>query len=145
MKLLSKAHILIALLTVPVFAHGDAPHDHGALQKAVPITDERPSVAGKSFDVVLEVCEEDKAYLQVADAESNQPVSEAQIDVSVSGDVTSTLKAEATTTPGIYRLPLVVKTGNKVIAAIKVTTPEASETLTLTIPYWPKSAGKCAY
>jgi hypothetical protein len=146
MNILYKAHTAIFLLAVPVLAHGDDPsHQHGSPQKAAPVTNERPSASGKSFDIVLEVCEEDKVYLQVANAEDNQPVSEAQIDVSVSGDVTSTLKAEVTKTPGIYSLPLIAKVGNKIIASIKITTPSTNETLTLTIPHWPKPSGKCAY
>jgi hypothetical protein len=146
MKTISIAHIVIALLATPIFAHGDDPsHQHGTSHKDSTVAEERPSASGMSFDVVLEVCEDDKIYLQVADMESNQPVTDAQIDVSVSGDITSTLKAEATKTSGIYSLPLVVRVGSKVIATIKVTTPNSNETLTLTIPSWPKPSGKCAY
>lgn len=145
MKILFKAHILIALLALPVFAHGDEPHDHGAPQKAAPVTNERPSASGKAFEAVVEVCEGDKVYLQVADVESNKPVADAQIEVSVTGDVATTLKAEATKMPGIYGLPLMVKAGNKVIATVAITTPSANETIKLTVPAWPKSSGKCTY
>jgi hypothetical protein len=66
------------------------------------------------------------------------------VEVLATGDTSLTSKAAATKSPGVYLLILKANDGNKVTLELKVSTPKMSESLTLTVPQWPKASGKCA-
>ncbi len=136
---------VLAILTCDTDAHGG--HDHGnesAPATRPSISAEHPSVSGRLFEVVVERCEADKIDLYISDSQTNQPVEDAQVEAMVSGDITLTVKSQASQSPGVYPLPLKAKDGNKVTLEINVSTPKTSEVVSLTVPQWPKASGKCA-
>lgn len=144
MKLLSVILILASTAT-SILAH--AGHDHGnaAIQVTKPSPSaEHPSVSGRLFEVVVDRCDADKVNLYLSDSQTNQPIADAQIEAIVSGDVKLTAKSQAAKQPGVYVLPLKADDGNKVTLEFKVSTSKMSESLSLTVPQWPKASGKCA-
>ncbi|MBX9804524.1 MAG: hypothetical protein K2Y18_02080 [Alphaproteobacteria bacterium] len=137
--------LILAFLAPSIFAHAGHDHEKETAQVAKPSPSaEHPSASGRMFEVVMERCEADKVDLYISDSQTNEPIADAQVEVLATGDTSLTSKAAATKSPGVYLLILKANDGNKVTLELKVSTPKMSESLTLTVPQWPKASGKCA-
>lgn len=135
--------LILAVLAPSIYAH--AGHDHGSVQVTKPSASaEHPSVSGRLFEVVIDRCEADKVNLYISDIQTNQPIADAQVEATISGDVNLTAKSVPSNQAGVCILPLKANDGNKVTLEFKVTTPKMSESLSLTVSQWPKASGKCA-
>jgi hypothetical protein len=143
--MLQKMLTLITFSTSFALAHSG--HDHSPQPppstKLAPSA-QRPSVTGQMFEIVIEVCSGDKTLFYIADSQSNQAITDAQIEIIASGDITATAKGEPTKSAGIYQILLKSKEGSKVKLEAKVTTPKMSETLIINVPHWPQVSEACS-
>jgi hypothetical protein len=136
--------LILAIIIPDILAH--AGHDHG--NETAPIarpahSTEHPFVAGRLFEVVIDRCDVSNVNLYISDSQTNQPVVDAQVEATASGDVNLTVISQATKQAGVYLLPLKANDGNKITIAFKISTPTMGESLSLTIPQWPKASKKC--
>lgn len=141
-----KVALILTMASTYILAH--AGHDHGkeSTQVTKPIpSSEHPSVSGRLFEVLVDRCDIDKVNLYISDSQTNQPIADAQVEATVSGDVNLTAKSEPSKQAGVYILPLKANDGKKVTLEFKVSTSKMSESLSLTVPHWPKASGKCAF
>jgi hypothetical protein len=128
--------LLICLLAAPVLAHGG--DDHGDAPLAVSSMQDETHVlaaTGDIFEVVLkhpEHGEGGKTPLRVfvAEANTNAPVSGAQVELTLTGPTVQALKPRMES-PGVYQAEAELPVGAEFAAVATVTRGEAVDVLAL--------------
>lgn len=107
------------------------------------LSSERPSFIGSSFEGVLDVCDQKKAHLYLADCETNQPIDKANITIQGAGSQTFKTDAHPSQQTGEYTFSHQMKEGEKVELKIDIKEETRAETITFLISQWPKPTGQC--
>lgn len=140
-----KVALISTVAATSIFAHVGHDHETESVKISKPSPSaEHPSISGRLFEVLIDRCDIDKVNLYISDSQTNQPIADAQIEAIASGDINLTAKSQTSKQPGVYLLSLKANDSNKVILEFKVSTSKMSESLSLTVPQWPKASGKCA-